>query len=70
MQLRQFRDAGIPWRRMESAHSRVCGQPPDKRMFPAAPANHKYSHVPGAYSLTSYSLESGESAGAPLPPAA
>ena len=51
MQLRQLRDPGIPRRRMELADVRVCGQRSRDRMFPPAPANDKYSHVPGAYSL-------------------
>ena len=49
MHLRQRRDPRIPRRRMQLANVRVRGQRPDDRVFPPAPANHKYSHVPGAY---------------------
>ena len=49
MQLRQLRDPGISRRRVQLAHVRVRGQPPDNRVFPPAAADHKYSHAPGAY---------------------
>ena len=43
---------GFPGAAVEFADVRVRGQRPDDRVFPAAPADHKYSHAPGAYSLT------------------
>ena len=55
MQLRKLRDPGIPRRRVELGDVRVRGQRSDDRMLPTAPANDKYSHVPGAYPLPRYS---------------